>query len=192
MVIDNDKNHGPAALSTENVDVAIRFGLLGLLGYWSWGVIAPFLTIALWSAILAVALYPLFDRLSGWLGRRWLAAALVTLLCLLIVVAPVTWLGFGMISGVKWVAKELDAGLPSIPLPKDSVKDWPIVGEQIFQLWSRAVTDIKAQLVELAPVFKPVGRQTARNRDERDTRPPKVPYLHNRCRFPVLSRSAVS
>ena len=97
----------------------IRLGLLGLLGYWSWGIIAPFLTIVLWSAILTVALYPLFDRLAGWLGRRRLAAALVTLLCLLVVVVPVAWLGLGMISGAKLMAKEVEAGLPSIPLPRN-------------------------------------------------------------------------
>ena len=159
MTLYNDSSPGTAALTTEAVDVMIRLGLLGLLGYWSWGIIAPFLTIVLWSAILTVALYPLFDRLAGWLGRRRLAAALVTLLCLLVVVVPVAWLGLGMVSGVKLMAKEVDAGLPSIPLPANSVKDWPIVGEKIFQIWSRVVTDIKAQLVELAPVIKPVGRK---------------------------------
>ena len=77
-------------LTPVNSDVAIRFGLVGLLAYWSWGIIAPFLTIILWSAILTVALYPLFDRLTRWLGHRWLSAVLITLLCLLIIVAPVT------------------------------------------------------------------------------------------------------
>lgn len=154
--------HGNPELATvtaETVEVAIRVGLLGLLGYWSWSIIAPFLTILLWSAILTVALYPVFDRLGHWLGHRRLAAVLITLLCLLIVIAPVTWLGFGMIGGMKWVAKELDAGLPSLTAPNESVKDWPIAGKKIFELWSRAVTDMKAQLVELAPVFKPVGRK---------------------------------
>ena len=32
-----------------------------------------------------------------------------------------------------------------------------MVGEQIYHLWTRAVTDIKAQLVELTPVLKPVA-----------------------------------
>ena len=73
------------AANAVNSDVAIRFGLVGLLAYWSWGIIAPFLTIILWSAILTVALYPLFDRLARWLGHRWLAAVLITLLCLLII-----------------------------------------------------------------------------------------------------------
>ena len=81
------------------VDAAIRIGFLGLLLYWSLKVIGPFLTIVLWSAILTVALYPLFDWLAARLGNRWLAATLVTLLCLVIVIGPVTWLGFGLIGG---------------------------------------------------------------------------------------------
>ena len=39
------------------VDVAIKIGLLGLLVYWSFKVIGPFLTVSLWSVILTVALY---------------------------------------------------------------------------------------------------------------------------------------
>ena len=89
----------PKAQSGAIVDLAIRLGLLGLLGYWSFTLIAPFLTIALWSAILTAALYPLFDRLAQHFGRR-LAATLITLLCLLIVVGPVTWLGFGLVGGI--------------------------------------------------------------------------------------------
>ena len=104
MANDTDSHVAPAVLTTEAVDIAIRFGLIVLLGYWSWEVIAPFLTILLWSAILAVALYPLFERLARWLGRPKLAAVLVTLLCALIVVAPVAWLGLGLISGVKFLA----------------------------------------------------------------------------------------
>ena len=55
-------------LSEAMIDLAIRIGIITLLGYWSVHVISPFLTIGLWSAILAVALYPLFDRLAG-MGR---------------------------------------------------------------------------------------------------------------------------
>ena len=37
MTLYNDSSPGTAALTTEAVDVMIRLGLLGLLGYWSWG-----------------------------------------------------------------------------------------------------------------------------------------------------------
>jgi predicted PurR-regulated permease PerM len=81
----------------------------------------------------------------------------VTLLCVLVVVAPVVWLGFGLLNGAEFVAKKLDAGI-SVQLPSESVREWSLIGEQIYRLWTRAVTDISAQLSELAPVLKPIVR----------------------------------
>ena len=139
------------------VDAAILIGLLGLLGYWSLQVLGPFLTVALWSAILAVALYPLFDWLARQLGSRRLAAVLITLLCLLVVIGPVTWLGFGLIGGVEMLIEKLGTELPSIPPPPESVKGWPVIGEHVHRLWTTAATDMKAILTEVAPKLKPVG-----------------------------------
>ena len=139
------------------VDAAIRFGLLGLLLYWSLKVVGPFLTIVLWSAILTVALYPLFDWLATRLGSRRVAATLVTLLCLVIVIGPVTWLGFGLIGGVDFIIRGFDSKIFSIPSPADSVKDWPLIGEQAYRLWTLAATDIKTILLEVLPGLKPLG-----------------------------------
>jgi len=147
----------PASLRPSNIDIAIRIGLLALIGYLSWKVIGPFLTVALWSAIVTVALYPLFDWLARWLGNRRLAATLITLLCLTIVVGPLTWLGFVLINDVGYLVRALDAGLLSIPLPAESVKNWPLIGERAHQLWSLAANNTKALLLELAPNLKPVG-----------------------------------
>jgi len=144
-------------LGGTTADLAIRLGLLGLVGYWSLQVIAPFLTIVLWSAILTVALYPLFDWLAGRLRRRRLAAVLVTLLSLSIVIGPVTWLALGLIGGVGSLARQLDAGMLSVPLPADTIKNWPLVGEQVHRLWGRAATNMKAVLVEVAPYLRPIG-----------------------------------
>ena len=143
-------------LGNATIDLAIRLGFIGFLGYWSFRVIAPFVTIGLWSAILAVALYPLFDWLTRRLSPR-LAAALVTFLCLIVVVGPVTWLGFGMISGVGSLVTELDTGAPAIPSPPESVKAWPLIGERLHHLWSLAATNMKVALTEVAPMLKPVG-----------------------------------
>src|SRR5262249_60896723 len=91
------EDHGPRVrFSTPTIDLAIRLGFLCLLGYWSLQVIAPFLTILLWSAILTVALYPMFDWLQRWLGRRGLAAGVGTLLRLVIFVGPGGWVRVGL------------------------------------------------------------------------------------------------
>jgi predicted PurR-regulated permease PerM len=143
-------------LSNPTVDLAIRLGFLGLLGYWSFRVIAPFITIGLWSALLAVALYPLYQWLTRRLTPR-LAAILVTLLSLMVVVGPVAWLAFGMVSGISSLVAELSTGQLAVPLPPDTVKTWPLIGEPLHQLWSLAASNIGTAVSKAAPMLKPVG-----------------------------------
>lgn len=138
-------------------DAAIRIGLFGLLAYWSLAVIGPFLTVGLWSAVLTVALYPLFDWLARQFGSRRLAAILMTLMCLLMVIGPVTWLGFGFAGTAELWVNGFDAKQVSLPLPPDSIKGWPLVGEELHRLWTVVATDTKAVLVEVAPRLKPLG-----------------------------------
>lgn len=150
---------GRTAISAEVIDAAIRVGLLALLIYWSWEIVAPFLTVLMWSAILAIALYPVFDWLQKALRRPKVAAVLVTLFCILLVLAPMAWLGFGLLTGAKILAKALDGGV-SIPLPSPSVRDWPLIGARVHDFWTRAATDLSAQLPELSPVLKPIATWT--------------------------------
>jgi predicted PurR-regulated permease PerM len=86
-----------------------------------------------------------------------LAAVVITVLCLTIVIGPVTWLGLGLIRGAEFLAGEFDSKPFAIPLPSESVKGWPIIGEQAYELWARAATDTKAILLEIAPSLKPLG-----------------------------------
>src|SRR3984885_1279002 len=108
MTTPRDKALAPGLIGPLTIDAAIRIGLFGLLLYWSLKVIGPFLSIALWSAILTVALYPLYEWLARQLRSRRVAAAVITILCLMIVVGPVTWLGMGLISTIEFAVRGLD------------------------------------------------------------------------------------
>jgi hypothetical protein len=57
------------------VEMAIHVGFVGLLAYWTFVLVSPFLPIIVWSVVLAVAPYPIYDWLAAALGwRGWLAA----------------------------------------------------------------------------------------------------------------------
>jgi predicted PurR-regulated permease PerM len=157
MNAEENKTAASTRLDAWAVDAVIRISLLALLVYWCLTVIGPFLTVALWSAILTVALYPLFDWMAYILGSRRLAATLITLLSLMIVVGPVTWLGFGLIGGVEVAVRGFDSDLWTIPLPPESVKGWPLIGGQVHQIWERLATDTKTILFEIMPRLKPLG-----------------------------------
>ena len=55
--------------STPLMDVLIRIVLIGALAVLCYQIFSPFLTLTVWSIILAVTLYPLHQRLAGRLGR---------------------------------------------------------------------------------------------------------------------------
>src|SRR5215467_7559596 len=87
------------------LEAAIRLAALGLLLYIAFELVSPFITVAIWSVVLAVALYPAFDRLARLLGgRRRIAAALITLVSLLVVIGPATWLAVGLIDSLRAIA----------------------------------------------------------------------------------------
>ena len=84
---------GRDQLTTTFVELAIRIGALGLVLYWTSILVLPFITIVIWSAVLSIALYPAFEWMALRLGgRRRLAAVLITILSLLVVIGPATWL----------------------------------------------------------------------------------------------------
>ena len=142
----------------DEIQLAIRLALLALLIYWSFVVIRPFVPILAWSVVLAVVLYPVFNWISGLLGNRpKLAATIITLVNLAIIIGPATWLGLGAVEGLRGFAAQLDAGTLMVPSPPESVKDWPLVGEQLHALWQQASTNLSAALSQFAPHLKPLA-----------------------------------
>jgi predicted PurR-regulated permease PerM len=140
------------------IQLAIRLGLLAFLIYWTFVLIRPFVPILAWSIVLAVALYPVFNLLARLLGGRpRLAAAILTVINLGIVIGPATWLGLSAVEGVKDLAENLGAGNLVVPSPPEGVKNWPVVGPQIFELWNQASNNIRAVLREVAPHLKPLA-----------------------------------
>jgi predicted PurR-regulated permease PerM len=148
-------------LETRNaafVDLAIRLALLGVLAYWALLLIRPFLSIVLWSTVLTVALFPVYEWLADKLGgRRGLAAILITALNLVIVLGPVTWLALGLADNVKTLSEKFIAGSLSIPPPFEAVKSWPFIGERVFEIWTLASSNLEAAFTKIAPQLKPIG-----------------------------------
>ena len=136
----------------------IRFCVLAVFVYLSLVLVRPFVTIVVWSAVLAVALYPAFDWLALRLGkRRRLAAFLITIASLLIVIGPTFWLALDLIDSLRSLSERLDPSLISLPPPPEAVKNWPLIGNQIYQSWQLATINTKAALASLAPHLKPLG-----------------------------------
>ena len=155
---DHDRSPKLSASNDEFLLLAIRIVCLGFLGYWSLILIRPFLTIIVWSIIIAVALYPMFDWFSAKLyGHRAVAAAAITLLSLLVMLGPATWLALSLADTVRTVLARLGDGTLTFPPPSEAVKAWPLIGEKIYESWLLASTNLRALVIEAAPHLKPLG-----------------------------------
>jgi predicted PurR-regulated permease PerM len=140
------------------IQFVIRLGLLALLMIWTFIVIRPFVPVLVWSAVLAVALYPVFSWLTKLFGGRpRTAAAILTIINLGIVIGPAAWLGLSAVDGVRELADELAAGNLVIPSPPEQVKDWRFVGPQLYEIWSQVSNNIRAALREVVPYLKPLA-----------------------------------
>jgi predicted PurR-regulated permease PerM len=140
------------------IQFAIRLGLLALLIVWTFVLIRPFVPILVWSAVLTVALYPVFRRLADILGGRpRTAAAIITVINLGIVLGPATWLGLSAVDGMRELAAELNAGELVVPSPPEQIKDWPLIGPRLYELWDQSSNNIRAVLRDVAPHLKPLA-----------------------------------
>jgi predicted PurR-regulated permease PerM len=118
--------------------------------------IEPFLTIGIWSIILAVVLYPFF----AWMVKTLhlpgaVAALLLTALGLAVLLGPAAVLGVSLVDTVGKIAVAIRDGAVTVPAPPDAVKDWPLVGDTIYDTWSLASTNLGAALTQIVPALKP-------------------------------------
>ena len=140
------------------VELAIRIGALVLLLYLALVLVWPFITVAIWAIVIAVALDPAYERLAGWLGgRRRLAAALLTAASLVVIIGPVTWLAVGLVDSIRTISERFDLAALPLPRPWPSVKDWPLIGSYVYQFWDLAATNMREALAAIAPQLKPLG-----------------------------------
>lgn len=140
------------------IELSIRLFVIGFLAYWTFAIVAPFGAMIVWSVVLAVALFPLFDRLSVLIGRRpVVSAALITAATLLLVIGPATWMGVEIVDPAKSIIAGFENGDIAVPPPPEAVKNWPLIGEQFFNFWDLASNNLHSALSQILPQLKPVG-----------------------------------
>ena len=89
----------------------LRLGTLLIIVYWCYQILAPFIPLVLWAAIMAVAVYPLFRKLAARLGNRMkLSATLVTVVGLIVLTAPVVVLTESLVDSTKDLAESISEG----------------------------------------------------------------------------------
>jgi predicted PurR-regulated permease PerM len=107
------------------------FVLLAIALYVCWLIVQPFFNVLLWAAVLAIVFYPMHRRIRERLGKPTPAAAVSTLLVVVLILLPVTFITVA-------VVRELSHAAAAFQTPADA---WTIqlppglawVGERVGQ-----------------------------------------------------------
>ena len=133
------------------MDVLIRITLIGALALLCYRIFSPFLTLAVESIILAVALYPFHQWLARRVRKQWLASTLVIIIGLLVIVTPVAWLLNSFADSTRGFIHAVQQNTLQIPPPRAGIENWPLVGKKIFGAWSTAHSDLPGFVQSMQP-----------------------------------------
>lgn len=133
-------------------DLVIRLTVVGLFAYFSLTLLAPFAIMVIWAVILAVALHPAFAALRRLLGGRGgLAATLITVLGLVIIVAPLGAVTVNVAETTLGLVADFENQTVTVPRPPEAVRDWPVIGERVHAAWSLASSNLEAAVKRFGP-----------------------------------------
>lgn len=160
-MIDTDK--GRAEVSRFAVDLAIRIALIAGVVWVSLALLRPIMPLMVWAVILAVAVHPIFAVLRQRLRLpRGLAATIVSFVLLALLLLPVIMLAVSAIDTLEGYAKLLAGGGHLVPSPPESIRDWPLIGQRLHDLWTHAAEDVRPLLTGHVQQIASVGRWVGR------------------------------
>ena len=144
-------------------DITIRLFILILIIVWCLLIMSPFLSIMLWSLILSLAMHPLHKFLTQKLnGKAKMASVIIVLTFLTIIILPLSLLTISLITELKVLKTNYDLGLLTLPSPNEKVKEWPIIGEKLYSIWSEAALNLKDLILKYKDQLIDTGSNLAK------------------------------
>jgi len=132
------------------IDTYIKIVALSILLVSSFLIVKPFLLIIIWSTLVAVALYPLYDKVIRLFKgkKKGLVTSLFIIVLLAIIVVPTINLTTSVVHSAKEFNKDFNEGNIKIPPPAETVKDWPFIGDKVYAAWSNANQNLESFIVK--------------------------------------------
>ena len=180
-MIDTDK--GRAEISRFAVDLAIRIALIAGVVWVSLVLLRPIMPLMAWAVILAVAVHPAFailrrrlDCTAVWRRPSFRSSCSRSCSCL-----SSCWRSRRSTRS-KAMSKLLAEGGHLVPSPPESIREWPLIGQRLHDLWSqrhRGCASAADGACRADRIGRPIDRPARRRRDPRD---PAVRRRHHRRR----------
>ena len=131
------------------VDTLIRVGFLILIVAWCLNILTPFSGVIIWGVILAMALYPIHQKISSKLkNKKKLASVIIVGIGLLCIIIP-TWLFVGQVlSSFSQLSTDFNSGNLKLPPANPDIEEWPVIGDDLHRIWQEASLSLESFLTK--------------------------------------------
>ncbi len=140
------------------LEIAIKLSVVAFIVYVSFLIVDPFIPIILWSSILAVTLFPPVEYLANKFQttRKRVVTILAIVLNLLLIV-PTYLVSDKAIASMKKLTAIAKNGSVTFPLPPHGMKQFPVIGEELYNFWLEASTNFEATFKSFEPQIKSIA-----------------------------------
>ena len=133
------------SITKKPIDTYIKIVALSILFVASYSIVKPFLLIIIWSALVAIALYPFYIKVIHLFKgkKKGLVTSVFIIILLAIIVVPTINLTSSVVSSSLEFKESFEAGTVVVPPPTEKVKEWPLIGEKTYEFWTEANKSIE-------------------------------------------------
>ncbi|MCF7822439.1 MAG: AI-2E family transporter [Mariprofundaceae bacterium] len=151
---------GTSRSSSGAIETSIRLGVIFLLIAWCLYIVSPFVGMVAWGAIIAVAIYPFYQGLNNRVGgNKKLSLVLTSVIALAAIILPSYAMFSSLVDGATFLGAALKAGTLSIPSPSETVRAWPLIGEEFYDFWGEASANLSAMITTYHDQLVGFGRK---------------------------------
>ncbi|ANO34831.1 AI-2E family transporter [Vibrio breoganii] len=119
--------------SRQAIDAFIKIIIIGVLLFWCFQILKPFVLLVIWGAIIATALFPVVKGIQNKTGlSQGKASWLLSLTGVILLVVPAYLIGDSLFSTAGDVYQQIQEGTLELKPPSESIKSWPVVGEKLY------------------------------------------------------------
>lgn len=156
----SDTNSNAPLTSKALLGTLVRFGLILAMAGYCLKVFTPFAGIMIWGLLLAISLYPLHQKIARRLGnRQGRTSTIMVLVTVAGIGVPLFFLGNAFVAPVLDLHSAITDNTLQVNPPKESVAEWPIVGEKVYNAWSSASTSMSDFLEQYNPQIRDFSKR---------------------------------
>jgi predicted PurR-regulated permease PerM len=134
----------------DSITGLLKILTLLLLLVWCFSIVKPFILIVVWAIVLAVAFFPIYSFLVKKIGdnKKKLVTIIFTVFIVFVFLTPTYFLTKSLASASIETIDGIRNHTLEIPAPNETVKGWPLIGENIYKNWSELSIDVKKYTID--------------------------------------------